>query len=279
MAAPISVEFFLTGFPTMPRLLPSLALTCTLFTALAVNAAQQTAPITLTVLGSGGIMGAIRAIAPGYEKTTGVTLNIQAAPSMGNTAQAIPNRLARKEPADVVLMVGSALDTLVAQGQVNKASRVDLGKSFIAMAVREGERHPDISTLAAFRQTLLDSTSLAYSDSASGVYLSRILFPSMALGADFPNKARMIAAEPVGEVVARGDVNIGFQQLSELKPVKGIDIVGLIPDSVQKMTLYSGAVTTTSAHAQAARALLTYLSSKEAAKVIEHSGLKPVTAY
>ncbi|RRV10179.1 ABC transporter substrate-binding protein [Pseudomonas sp. v388] len=259
----------------MLRLLTPLALSCALFGALPAHAAEA-APATLTVLSSGGIMGAVRNIAPEYEKATGVKLKIEASPSMGTTPQAIPNRLARHEPADVVLMVGSALDKLIAQGQADKASRVDLGESYIAMAVRKGEPKPDISTMEALRKTLLAGKSIAYSDSASGVYLSRILFPKMDLGADFTAKARMIPAEPVGAVVARNEAQLGFQQLSELKPVPGIDIVGLIPDQAQEMTLYSGAVTTSSKQAQAARALLKYMASREAAPAIEDSGLKPV---
>lgn len=231
---------------------------------------------TLTVLSSGGIMGAIREVAPAYEKKYGVKLEILAAPSMGDTPQAIPNRLARGEQADVVLMVGSALDNLVASGQADKTSRIDLGKSFIAMAVRKGEPKPDISTMQTLRKVLQDSSSVAYSDSASGVYLSKTLFPRMQLGEQFESKAHMIPAEPVGAVIARGQAQIGFQQLSELKPVKGIDIVGLIPAEAQKMTLYSGAVVNKSQHHAAAQALLDYLASPEADAAIKDSGLTPL---
>ncbi len=221
-------------------------------------------------------MGAIREVAPAYEKKFGVKLEVLAAPSMGETPQAIPNRLARGEQADVVLMVGAALDKLVAGGQVDQSSRVDLGKSFIAMAVRKGQPKSDISTMQGLRTVLLNSSSVAYSDSASGVYLSKTLFPGMQLGDQFKAKAHMIPAEPVGAVVARGQAQIGFQQLSELKPVKGIDIVGLIPAEAQKMTLYSGAVVSKSQHHAAAQALLDYLASPQADVAIEDSGLKPL---
>ncbi|MGG5288634.1 substrate-binding domain-containing protein [Pseudomonas shirazensis] len=231
---------------------------------------------TLTVLSSGGIMGAIREVAPAYQKKFGVKLNVLAAPSMGDTPQAIPNRLAKGEDADVVLMVGSALDTLVADGQADKASRVDLGKSFIAMAVRQGEPKPDISTMQNLRKVLVESKSVAYSDSASGVYLSKTLFPRMQLGSAFDAKAHMIPAEPVGAVVARGQAQIGFQQLSELKPVAGIDIVGLIPAEAQKMTMYSGAMVSKSQHQAAAKALLEYLASPQADAAIKSSGLAPL---
>ncbi|WP_254459682.1 substrate-binding domain-containing protein [Xanthomonas sacchari] len=244
--------------------------------AAAPGSTRPAEPTTLTVLSSGGIMGAIRAIAPGYEQATGVKLHIEAAPSMGDTPQAIPNRLARHEPADVLLMVGAALDKLIADGQARQASRVDLGESYIAMAVKQGAPKPDISTMDAFRKTLLDSRSVAYSDSASGVYLSRTLFPRMRLGDGFAAKARMIPAEPVGAVVARGDAQLGFQQLSELKPVPGIAIVGLIPKQAQQMTLYAGAVATASTQPQAAQALLDYLASPAAAKAIADSGLTPL---
>ncbi|WP_343584704.1 substrate-binding domain-containing protein [Pseudomonas sp.] len=231
---------------------------------------------TLTVLSSGGIMGAIREVAPAYEKTYGVKLEVLAAPSMGETPQAVPNRLARGEQADVVLMVGSALDNLVASGLADKTSRIDLGKSFIAMAVRKGESKPDIGTMQALRTVLQNSSSVAYSDSASGVYLSKTLFPRMQLGDQFVAKAHMIPAEPVGAVIARGEAQIGFQQLSELKPVKGIDIVGLIPAEAQKMTMYSGAVVTKSQHHAAAQALLDYLASPQADAAIKDSGLTPL---
>ncbi|SMF46985.1 MULTISPECIES: substrate-binding domain-containing protein [unclassified Pseudomonas] len=259
----------------MRRMLPFAALLITSIACSAADAAQAGAQ-TLTVLSSGGIMGAIREVAPIYQKKFGVKLEVLAAPSMGETPQAVPNRLARGEQADVVLMVGSALDNLVADGQADKTSRVDLGKSFIAMAVRKGEPKPDISTMQGLRTVLQNSSAVAYSDSASGVYLSKTLFPRMQLGEQFEAKAHMIPAEPVGAVVARGQAQIGFQQLSELKPVKGIDIVGLIPAEAQKMTMYSGAVVSKSQHHAAAQALLDYLASPQADAAIEDSGLTPL---
>lgn len=259
-------------------MLKTLSCTALLVATFACSAAEPThdQATTLTVLSSGGIMGAIRGVAPAYEHTYGVKLNVLAAPSMGQTPQAIPNRLKRGEPADVVLMVGSALDKLVADGKADQASRIDLGKSFIAMAVRKGEPKPAIGTMGELRQVLLDSPSVAYSDSASGVYLSKALFPSMNLGEGFAHKAHMIPAEPVGKVVARGEAAIGFQQLSELKPVPGIDIVGLIPAEGQKMTMYSGAVVANSQHRAAAQALLDYMASAQADAAIEKSGLTPL---
>lgn len=261
----------------MRKILPYLLGAALSFSPVAyVSAATAAKPVSLVILSSGGIMGAFNAISADYEQRTGVRLVIQAAPSMGATPQAIPNRLDRNEPADVVLMVSSALDKLIKNGQVDPKSRVDLGKSYIAMAIRHGDPKPDISTMEAFKQTLIDAKSIAYSDSASGVYLSRVLFNQMHIADRLQSKSRMIPAEPVGDVVARGEAQIGFQQLSELKPVAGIDIVGLIPEQAQQMTLYSGGVSARSAHPEQARELLQYLGSQAAASAIKTSGLDPV---
>ena len=261
----------------MKKMLPYLlgAVLC-LSPAAFVSAATVAKPVSLIILSSGGIMGAFNAISADYEQRTGVRLVAQAAPSMGATPQAIPNRLDRNEPADVVLMVSSALDKLIKNGQVDPKSRVDLGKSYIAMAIRHGDPKPDISTMEAFKQTLIDAKSIAYSDSASGVYLSRVLFNQMHIAERLQSKSRMIPAEPVGEVVARGEAQVGFQQLSELKPVAGIDIIGLIPEQAQQMTLYSGGVASRSNHPEQARQLLDYLGSQAAANAIKSSGLDPV---
>ena len=257
----------------MKRMLPYLLSAALSLVPVAFShAATAPAPVQLIVLSSGGIMGAFKAVAPDYEQRAGVKLQGEVAPSMGATPQAIPNH----EPADVVLMVGAALDKLIKDGKVDPKTRVDLGKSYIAMAVRHGAPHPDISTMEAFKQTLLDAKSIAYSDSASGVYLSRVLFSQMHIADRIQSKSRMIPAQPVGEVVAGGDAEIGFQQLSELKPVEGIDIIGLIPDQAQQMTLYSAGVVTQSKHPEQAKQFLEFLSSTAAAPAIKASGLDPI---
>lgn len=262
----------------MRRLLKPLLLSCLMLSPDLSDAADVTKPaaVTLTLLSSAGIIGAIQAVAPEYEKLTGVMVKVQPAASLGQSPQAIPQRLDRGEPADIVLMVGSGLDRLVAQGQVDKDTRVDLGKAFIAMAVREGAPKPYIGTLAAFRQTLIDADSVAYSDGISGAYLSHWLFVSMKLAPRFLARSRMISTEPVAAAVARGETGLGLEQLSQLKLVSGIDIVGLIPDSVQQMTLYAGAVVKGSTHPAQAKALLDYLGSEKARDAIERSGLAAV---
>jgi molybdate transport system substrate-binding protein len=154
--------------------------------------------------------------------------------SMGTAPDSIPSRLARGEQFDVVILADSALDQLIAQGKVQAGSRVDLARSMIGMSVRKGTPPPDISTVDALRQTLLNAKSVAYSASASGTYLSTELFQRLGVAEQMKGKATKIYSERVGAVVLRGDAEIGFQQVSELLPFKELQFVGALPDEVQQ---------------------------------------------
>lgn len=229
------------------------------------------------VVSSGGFAAAYRALAPEFEKQTGHTLVTGWGPSMGNTVNAVPQRLARGEPIDVVIMVGYALDDLAQQGKVVGDSRMGLARSLIGAAVRAGAQHPDISTVDALRQALLAAPRVVYSDSASGVYIEREMFKRLGIDGQMAGKARMVPADPVGEVVARGDAELGFQQISELKPVHGIDLLGPIPAEVQQVTVFSAGVVAGSRHQEAARALIRFLASPAAAAAVRDSGMEPMT--
>jgi len=250
--------------------LSRLLLVAATFLLLATSVAPADAA-EVDVMISGGFSAALRDLAPVFKQATGDTIVMISGPSMGNTPQAIPARLARGESADVVIMVGYALNALVKQGRVVPGSRVDLARSRIAMAVRAGAPVPDISTVDAFKSTLLAAKSIAYSDSASGVYLSTELFPRLGIADQLKPKSTMIPAEPVGAVVARGDAAIGFQQLSELLPVPGIQIVGLLPAEVQRTTTFSGGIVSGAQHLAAAKALLAFLATPTAAAAVAKS--------
>ena len=232
----------------------------------------------LRVVSSGGFSAAYKVLLPGFEQSTDNTVTTAWGPSMGATADAVPQRLARQEPIDVLIMVGYALDTLVKQGIVAPGTRTDLARSGIGVVVRAGAPHPDVSTPAALRGALLAAKSVAYSDSASGVYIEREMFRRLGIEDQMRGKARMIPATPVGEIVARGEADLGFQQISELKPIRGIDLVGPLPPDLQQVTIFSAGILARSEHPDAARALIAYLASPAAAPAIRDSGMEPMGA-
>jgi molybdate transport system substrate-binding protein len=247
----------------------TLAVTCALLTAAATRAAE------IKVVTSGAFTAAYLKLVPEYERATHNRLVTEFGPSMGTTHNAIPLRLERGEAIDVVIMAGPALAELIKQGEVRAGSRVDLVQSHIGMAVKAGAPKPDITTVEALKRTLLSAKSLAYSDSASGVYLSTELFSKLGIADQIRGKSRKIEADPVGEAVARGEIEIGFQQISELRPVKGIDIVGALPPGAQRVTVFAAGIPATSKHPAEAKALIDWLASPAAYSAIKESGLEP----
>jgi molybdate transport system substrate-binding protein len=247
----------------------ALALLCAVLTVSTLGATE------IKVVTSGGFTAAYLELVPEYERSTHNKLATEFGPSMGTTHNAIPVRLDRGETIDVVIMAAPALVDLIKRGKVRAKSRVDLVQSKIGMAVKAGAHKPDISTVEALKRTLLAAKSIAYSDSASGVYLSTELFPKLGIAEQIKDKTRMIEADPVGGVVATGEFEIGFQQISELRPVKGIDIVGELPPGAQRVTVFAAGIPATSKHPKAARALIQWLSSPAAYRAIHKSGLEP----
>lgn len=227
------------------------------------------------VMISGGFNTPFEALAPQFEAKYGVKITTVQGPSMGASPQAIPTRLERGEKADVVILADSALEKLIDQGRVIPSSRTDLVKSLIAMAVKEGAPVPKLTTKDDLIKVLLDAKSVAVSSSASGVYLSTRMYQALGIQEQLKDKTRTITTEPVAKVVARGEADVGFQQLSELKPIKGITIVGPIPPEVQKTTVFSAGVVKGAPNEKAAYELVRFLSSDVALPVIRESGLEP----
>jgi molybdate transport system substrate-binding protein len=230
----------------------------------------------LNVMTSGGFTAAYKILGPKFAAATGNTLDTQLGPSMGKAPEAIPNRLARGEHADVVIMVGYALDDLIKQGKVDPASRVELADSRIGLVVRQGAPKPDISSVEGLKKTLLDAQSVAYSDSASGVYIEQQLFKKLGVEDQLKPKAKMIPKVPVGSVVATGDYQLGFQQVSELLPVPGVTFVGKIPESVQSVTRFAAGIPVGAQHPKEAKALLDYLAAPAAQADVQATGLDSV---
>jgi molybdate transport system substrate-binding protein len=234
----------------------------------------------IQVMISAGFYGAYAELAPAFERTTGHKLVTSRGPTVGDSPEAIPNRLARGESADVVIGDGRGADDLAKRGFIRPETWTEFAKSKVGMVVREGAPKPDISTVDALKATLLAAKSVAYSDSTSGTYLSTTLFPKLGIADQLAPKSRKVrgppSGEPVAAVVARGEAEIGFQQMSELMHVSGVVVVGPIPEELQPGSSFGGAVTTNSKQPRAAAELLKFLSSKEAAPVITKTGLTPI---
>jgi molybdate transport system substrate-binding protein len=243
-------------------------------TTLALSGAASAAEVRVMI--SGGLTAAYKALVPEFERLTGHKVLTAYGPSMGTTANAIPVRLERGEAADVLIMVGYALDDLAKQGKVIPDTRIELVKSPIGVAVKSGAAKPDISTADAVKRMLLAAKTIAYSDSASGVYVSTEMFDKLGIKEAMQGKARKIPATPVGEIVAHGEAEIGFQQISELRPVEGIDIVGPLPDELQKITVFSAGIATVSKEPDAGKALIKFLASPTARPEIVKSGMDPI---
>ena len=239
---------------------------------------QAAAADEIHVVMSAALTPPLQALTPAFERESGHKLIVTGGPSMGETFNTVPARMARGEPADVVIVTRGALDLLVKNRKVRAGSETDLANSPIAMAVKAGAPVPDISTTAKLKQVLLNAKSIAYSDSASGVYIETKMYPRLGIAAAVKAKSTMILATPVAETVARGEAEVGFQQLSELIPVPGITIVGLIPDEMQQITTFSAGIAANATAPAAGQALIAFLASPKAWKAMRDAGVEPASA-
>jgi molybdate transport system substrate-binding protein len=254
-----------------------------LLLAVAVTALPGTAfAADVRVMISAGFYHVYAELGPAFERTSGHHLVTTRGPSMGDSPESIPTRLARGEAADLVILDGGAADKLADAGLLRADSKVTLARSLIGMVVKAGAPKPDIGSVEAFKTTLLAAKSIACSDSGSGTYLSTKLFAKLGIADQvLPKNSRIRgppSGEPVAAVVARGEAEIGFQQVSELMNVPGADYVGTIPAELQPGFTFAGALTRSAGNAEAATALLRFLNSPEADAVKTRAGLMPATA-
>ena len=233
-----------------------------------------TAPIAeIHAIVTGALTAPFREIVPAFELATGHKVIVAIGPSDGESKAALPVRLRSGEPADVVIMIGTALDGLIKQGMFEPAMRVDVAQSGIGVGVCAGAPRPDVSSADALRQTLLNAQSIGYSEGASGVYVSTELLKRLGIAEQLAPKMRLITGELVGEALIRGDVPLGIQQISELRAVEGVDYLGPLPGDLQHTTIVTAAVSRNTKEADVARAFVSFLSSPEATQALTNAGL------
>ena len=231
------------------------------------------------VMISAGFYGVYEKLAPAFESATGNKLITIRGPSIGDSPEAIPTRLAAGQQADMVILDGEAAENLAKRGMVKHDSITILALSQIGAAVKLNAAKPDISTVDAFRKTLLAASSIAYSDSGSGTYIANTMFSKLGILEQVKGKSIKVRGPPSGEavaaVIARGEAEIGFQQVSEIIHTPGITYLGPIPKDLQPGFSFAGAVTTNTTQPDAAAALIRFLSSPNVIDVINTAGLIP----
>jgi len=205
-----------------------------------------------------------------YQRHSGQRVAIE---SVGGVDAA--KRVAAGETFDVVILASDAIDKLVAAGHVLAGSKVDLVHSGVAVAVRKGAPQPDISSEDAVRQAILAARNISYSTGPSGVALAK-LFERWGIAEQI--KDRIVTPPPgipVGSLVAKGEVALGFQQLSEMLNLEGLSVLGPLPPAIQITTTFSAGVCASSQQAEAVRAMLAYMASPAAAEAKRRQGMDP----
>ena len=228
----------------------------------------------IRVLSSNAMREALREVAPHFEKASGHKLAMTFVGSVDILKQLRAKEGVEAGRVDVVVLQISSIDELIGEGRLVPGSRVDFARSLVGAAVRAGTPRPDISSADALKRTLLDAKSIVVSSGPSGVYMLG-LFERMGIP-----REKYIQAKPgvqTGELVARGEVELCFQQLSELLPVKGIEFLGPLSADVGHVTVFAGGIHAAAAEPQAARALMQYLASPAAAPVLRAKGMEPAS--
>jgi len=236
----------------------------------AIMAAGVANAAEIKVIGSPGTRAPYTLLVPGFEKATGHTVM-----TTWGGVTAVAKRVADGEVADVVMLPAPQIDDLIKLGKLVPETRVNVATSGVGVAIRTGAPKIDASSSDGIRKALLGAKTIAYSAGPSGLHMERLI-AKWGLTNQLKSKiVPPIPNVPIGEMVARGDAEIGFQQVSELLPVKGIDYLGPLPADIQEITVFAAAMHKAAGPADAARALLKYLSAPEAATIFRKTGMEP----
>lgn len=224
----------------------------------------------IRMLSTLGLMGAMRSLSGAAELAVGVRIDADYAPTM-----ALLKRLREGEAADLVILTREGLDEMIAEGRVAADSAVDLARSYVGIAVRAGDAHPDITSEAALRKTLLASRAVAYSRlGASGIYFAQLI-ARLGIADEINARAVIVQQGFTAERLVSGEADLAVQQISELKQIAGIEVVGAIPRDMQTPAVFSAGRMVDAKSAAAAGRLLRYLASAEVAPALRESGLEP----
>ncbi|KYG99902.1 substrate-binding domain-containing protein [Bradyrhizobium sp. DOA1] len=225
---------------------------------------------SVRMLSTLGLMGAMRSLSLAFEARSGIRVEADFAPTL-----ALLKRLRDGEAADLVILTREGLDEMLGEGRVVADGAADLARSYVGIAVRAGQAPPDIASEAALRKTLLAARSVAYSRlGASGVYFAQLIV-RMGIAAEVNAKATIVEQGFTAERLVSDEADLAVQQISELKQVGGIEVVGPIPHDLQTPAVFSAGRMANAKHPEAAERLLRYLASPDVVPVLRQSGLEP----
>jgi molybdate transport system substrate-binding protein len=224
----------------------------------------------ITVLASQGVVSAVRDLAPAFERASGHKVIVSF-----ESGLALMNKVNSGAPADVVTHYPDTIDDLIKKGKVLAGTGFALARAGIGVAVRAGAPKPDISSAETFKRSLLAAKSVAYSRAgASGLYAAKLM-ERLGIADEMKSKTKLVEGVPVAEVVAKGEAEIGLQQINVILPIAGIDYVGPLPTELQDYVVFSAGVLAVSKQPEAATALVKFMSAPEAAPLIRKSGMEP----
>jgi molybdate transport system substrate-binding protein len=222
------------------------------------------------VMAANAVKEAYLELVSAFEKSTGHKVT-----TIWGGTERVAKRVGGGEVVDIVLIAAPSIDRLIAEGKLVAGSRADFAKSGVGVAVRTGLPKPDISSAQALKRAVLSANSVAYSSGPSGFYVGE-LFKRMGIADEIKNRVRQPpSGVQVGELVARGEADLGFQQISELLHVKGIDYLGPLPPEIQNITIYSVGLHSAAPTPDAAKALVKLLTSSQAGPILRKIGMEP----
>jgi molybdate transport system substrate-binding protein len=244
-------------------------LTLTFIAALGILAQAPVQAAEITVLAGMGNVSGIQDLAPAFERASGHKVIVRFVPTAD-----LPAVIAANTPADVLTAGPQAIDDYIAKGKVMAGTHVDFGKAGVGVSVKAGAPKPDIGNVEAFKRAMLNAKSIGYSNGGSGLIAAKVM-EKLGIAAQLKDRTKFINGRPVAEDVAKGEVEIGIQQINVLLPVAGADYVGPLPGELQDYVLFSTGVLAVSKQVDAAIAFQKFAAAPESAALLRKSGMEP----
>jgi molybdate transport system substrate-binding protein len=239
----------------------------------AMGATREAAAVEIKVLTAGAFKQVLLALVPEFEKQTGHKVIVE-----NDTVGALTKRIEGGEVFDLAVLTPGAVNDLAGKGKFVAGSRQNLARVGVGVVVKDGTPKPDISSVDAFKKSLLAAKSVAYIDPAaggsSGIYVSGLL-DKLGIGAEVKAKAKLIHGGAVADQIAKGEAEVGIHQISEILPVKGIVLVGPLPSEIQNFTVYAAGLGANAKQAEAAKDFIKALAGQAAAEVLKSKGMEP----